>query len=153
MARELTLKQKGFIRDYIRLKNGTQAVRNNYDVVDESTTRSIASENLTKPHIRDEIELMMKEIDATEKIKKVINSNIQANKTTEYKGKIISSNKPDYAERRKTAKFLSELGGYLAPKQIQQQSVSLSIVRKLEGLTSNQLSVLLKEELEKLETS
>lgn len=51
MARMLTKKQKGFIKDYLKTGIGEVAVKNNYDVKDDNTARSIASENLTKPNI------------------------------------------------------------------------------------------------------
>lgn len=52
----LTKKQKGFVKDYIDTGNATQAVKNNYDVSNDLTARSIGSENLTKPNIQQAIE-------------------------------------------------------------------------------------------------
>lgn len=51
MARTLTKKQRGFVKDYIKTGVGSLAVKENYDVVTDETARAIASENLTKPHI------------------------------------------------------------------------------------------------------
>lgn len=51
MARTLTRKQKGFVKDFIKTGNGTLAAKNNYDVANDLTARVIASENLTKPNI------------------------------------------------------------------------------------------------------
>lgn len=51
MARELTKKQKGFVKDYVETGNGSLAAKKNYDVEADVTARSIASENLTKPNI------------------------------------------------------------------------------------------------------
>lgn len=51
MARNLTKKQQGFIKDYLKTGNGEISARNNYDVANDNTARSIASENLTKPNI------------------------------------------------------------------------------------------------------
>lgn len=49
--RKLTIKQRGFVKDYIETKNATEAVRRNYDVLDENTAGTIAVENLLKPAI------------------------------------------------------------------------------------------------------
>lgn len=49
--RKLTPKQKEFIQRYIETGNGTQAALEVYDVNNNNTARSIASENLTKPAI------------------------------------------------------------------------------------------------------
>jgi len=51
MARVLTKKQKGFVKDYIKTGNGTDSVKKNYDVASDQTARAMAYENLTKPHI------------------------------------------------------------------------------------------------------
>lgn len=49
-TKRLTKKERGFVKDYVKTENGTQAAFKNYDTTYE-TARSIASENLTKPHI------------------------------------------------------------------------------------------------------
>lgn len=55
MATKLTKKQKGFVKDYVKTGIGSLAVKENYDVTDDNTARAIASENLTKPNIVEEI--------------------------------------------------------------------------------------------------
>lgn len=56
MAKRLTTKQKAFAEEYIRNGgNGTQAAMKVYDTEDNATARSIASENLTKPNIMEEL--------------------------------------------------------------------------------------------------
>ena len=55
MARKLTKKQRGFVKDIIRTGNGTESALNNYEIKSEDKKRvaaSIASENLTKPEIQ-----------------------------------------------------------------------------------------------------
>lgn len=52
---KLTKKQRGFIRDYVLTENGVQSALKNYDVQDYKTASVIASENLDKPYIADEI--------------------------------------------------------------------------------------------------
>lgn len=53
----LTKKQKGFADDYALTGNGSFAAKQNYNVSSDLTARSIASENLTKPHIVEAIEI------------------------------------------------------------------------------------------------
>lgn len=57
---KLTKKQKGFVKDYVQTGIGSLAVKENYDVINDNTARSIASENLTKPAIIEEIEKVSK---------------------------------------------------------------------------------------------
>src|SRR5262245_3352043 len=48
----LTIKQRRFLKHYLKTGNGTQAALVAYDVTDANTARSIATENLRKPALR-----------------------------------------------------------------------------------------------------
>ena len=64
-AKKLTKKQKGFVKDYVKTGNGTQAVINNYKIKSINkvdVAKSIASENLTKPYILEEVKKEEKKI-------------------------------------------------------------------------------------------
>lgn len=62
-TKKLTLKQQGFIKDYVATNgNGTRAVLNNYDTTDYKTASVMASENLEKPCIREVIEKICKDL-------------------------------------------------------------------------------------------
>jgi hypothetical protein len=50
-ATKLSKKEKGFLKDYVKTGNGTEAALKNYDTTDENVAASIASENLRKPKI------------------------------------------------------------------------------------------------------
>jgi phage terminase small subunit len=70
MAKDLTKKQKGFIKDNIETGNATQAALNNYDIESddpENVAGAIGSENLTKPKIQEALkpvlEKYQKELD------------------------------------------------------------------------------------------
>lgn len=53
----LTIKQKKFVKAYVAMDgNGQEAAKKVYDVKTDTTARSIASENLTKPNIKFAIE-------------------------------------------------------------------------------------------------
>lgn len=56
MATKLTKKEKGFVKDYLKTGNGTQAVLKNYDTKNENTAATIAYENLRKPKILSAVE-------------------------------------------------------------------------------------------------
>lgn len=62
MAAEMTNKQKMFVKEYLKDLNGTQAaIRAGYS---EDSAKEIASENLTKPNIREALD---KELEARTK--------------------------------------------------------------------------------------
>jgi len=55
MARTLTKKQKGFVKDYLATGNGSLAAKLNYDVSTDESARAIASQNLTKEPIQEAV--------------------------------------------------------------------------------------------------
>ncbi len=60
MRNKLTLKQRKFVNNYVRLSgNGTKAALDAYDTADPAVAHSIASENLQKPTIQRAIELAL----------------------------------------------------------------------------------------------
>ena len=60
MEKKLTLKQNKFVKEYIKTGNGTQsAIKAGYS---KSTAKVIASENLTKPYVKEKIEKVMSEV-------------------------------------------------------------------------------------------
>lgn len=52
MARNLTVKQRRFVKAYVETGNGTEAAMQAYDTEDRHTAHAIASENLKKKSIR-----------------------------------------------------------------------------------------------------
>jgi phage terminase small subunit len=56
----LTAKQKAFAHKFIETKNATESVRGIYDVANDDVAKSIASENLSKPYLREYIHDIMK---------------------------------------------------------------------------------------------
>jgi len=67
--RKLTVKQREFIDETIKTKNPTEAVRRVYNLGGkkgiqlENTARAIASENLTKPNIKQEFQKRLTQLD------------------------------------------------------------------------------------------
>ena len=49
--KKLTPKQAGFVKDLVKTKNPTEAARLNYEVVNDNTASTIASENMRKPAV------------------------------------------------------------------------------------------------------
>ena len=60
----VTYKQKRFIQEYIKTNgNGKQSALRVYDTTKENIARSIASENLSKPNVKEELERALKKDD------------------------------------------------------------------------------------------
>ena len=56
MARTLTKKQRGFVKDYLETGNGTQAVLKNYNTTSTNMAAVIASVNIRKDKIQESIQ-------------------------------------------------------------------------------------------------
>jgi hypothetical protein len=57
---KLTYKQKKFVKEYINTNgNGTKAVLNVYDTKDKRTAAMIASKNLTKDNVQEELKQLL----------------------------------------------------------------------------------------------
>jgi len=148
MAREATLKQKQFAKEYVDTKgNGTQSALKVYDTEDNNTANNIASDNLLKPTVRQEIaKLLPKNIDVL--MSNVISNGLEATAQSSFEGEVMESSLPDYGERRKMASLVADIAGYKAPKQVEKRSVSVSI--ELDDKTPDELKLLLQQELSAL---
>ena len=77
-----TLKQKRFAHEYVKNGgNATKAALEAYDGVDYSSAKSMAMQNLQKPVVQEEINIILKKVHMTpeyalERLDKVINSGL-----------------------------------------------------------------------------
>lgn len=116
MADKLTKKEKGFIKDYIRTGNGVESALNNYDTEDYSTAGNIASENLKKPKIQNELQRLADRI-PDELLEEVHLQGLKAFRTIKSTddGDIIE---PDYAVRHKYLDSAYKIKGTYAPDKL-----------------------------------
>lgn len=76
MATKLTYKERGFVKDVVLGKSGTEAALNNYDIQGkdpDNVAAVIAHENLRKPKIADAISKAIKEDDIEQAFRKLLN--------------------------------------------------------------------------------
>lgn len=59
MSKKLTYKQKAFVNEFVKTKNATASAMNVYDVKSRTVAKSIGTENLSKPAIRQSIEVLL----------------------------------------------------------------------------------------------
>ena len=110
--RGLTVKQKKFVKAYVANDgNGQEAAKQVYDVRNDGIARSIASENLTKPNIKDAIEqaLIKHEITMDAAVKPIADG-LVANKQsfTDDEGTVTT---PDHSVRLKASAMALKLMG------------------------------------------
>lgn len=136
MARKLTLKQKGFVKDYIETKNATEAAARNYDVKDRNVANAIGAENLAKPSVDNAIQKALPD----DLLAKVHLEGLHATKRSGTGGMAIGIGKdgkvndfghtdidePDYAVRHKYLDSAYKIKGSYAPEK---RDVSVNIAQ------------------------
>lgn len=64
--RKLTLKQSKWVEETVNTLNPTEAARKAYNAKNSDVAKSIASENLAKPYLREAIEARLQDIGVTD---------------------------------------------------------------------------------------
>lgn len=137
MAKKLSKKEKGFIRDYVKTGNGTQSIMNNYNAKSEHVAGVMAVENLAKPRIQEVIKSIADRIpdELLERVhieglnaNRVISANITYGDADEKTNDFIEV--PDHAVRHKFLDSGYKLKGIYAPekKDITTQGERLSTI-------------------------
>lgn len=132
MATELTKKEKGFIKDYLETGNGTEAALKNYDTEDKNIAASIASQNLTKLKIQNEIRSIADSL-PDEDLIKVHKEGLQA----------TADDMPDYSVRHKYLDSAYKLKGAYAPDK----SINLNIEADITNPKARELADRYESEL------
>lgn len=60
---KLSFKEQEFVKEFVKTKNGTKSALKAYNTVSTDVAGAIASENLTKPKIREEIRRLLSDND------------------------------------------------------------------------------------------
>ena len=122
-----TLKQRGYVKDLLETKNGTEAVMRNYNVKDRNVAKVISSENLTKPNIKAMMEEALEGVGLTkEKIAKGIEEASHANNPIVFEGEVVSEY-PAHDTRLKAHRFAAELIDAFPAKKHETRSLHANI--------------------------
>ena len=122
-----TLKQRGFVKDLIETKNGTEAAMRNYDTKDRNTAHVIASENLLKPTVKTLMQEALESVGLTkDKIAKGIEDITKANQPIIFEGEVVSEY-PAHDTRLKAFRLSAELIDAFPAKKHENRSAHLNI--------------------------
>lgn len=120
MAKKLTQKQAQFVKNFVETGNGTASAMDAYEATTVDSAANIASQNLNKPKIADEIEkaLTKKGITA-DKIAQVIADGLEATKIGYDKEneEYFETGLPDHNARHKYLETVIEITGAKAPEK------------------------------------
>lgn len=111
--KKLTIKQKKFVKAYVANDgNGQEAVKAVYDVANDNVARNIASENLTKPNVKEAIELALIKHEITmDAAVKPIADGLKATKYFEANEDGTATGQPDHSVRLKASSMALKLMG------------------------------------------
>lgn len=135
MAKRLTPKEKGFVKDYLATGNGTEAAIKNYDTTSRKVASVIAAENLAKPRIQSVIldalpdELLSKVHREGLEANRVISANITYGDADEKTNDFIEV--PDHAVRHKYLESAYKLKGSFAPEKSLNMNVEIEVTPEL----------------------
>jgi hypothetical protein len=133
--RRLTYKQKAFINEFVKCKNGSEAAMKVYDVKNKNVARNIASTNLIKPNIRKSIDEHLRSSGYQPSV------SISRLMLTEEKGAGIKATASDSI---RASELLLKLSGNLIERK---QSTSVNV--NVDNLDKNEL-LKLKDKYDKL---
>lgn len=124
-VRQLTGKQKAFVKEYVKTKNGLQSALKAYETTDPNVAKVIASDNLTKPNIRRTIDeyLELAEYNPIDSIRSL--------RSNEIAGQGVKATASDSI---RASELLLKLSGAVIDRS---QSTSLNI--NVESLDKNEL--------------
>lgn len=126
--RRLTLKQKKFVRKFLETGNATEAASESYNAKDRVVAASIGKENLQKPQIIDELDIVMQEEGIEDR------TILRALKTNLEKGAGV---KARAADSNRAAELLLKIRGKLGGQQ--EGSKSLTFHQHYHGMTKTEL--------------
>lgn len=139
LLNKLTKKQRGFVKDYVKTENGTQAVMNNYDVKDSTVAKSIASENLTKPYVLEAVNLLKKSL--ADRIPDELLEQVHLDGLS-----AVSEDMPDYSVRHKYLDSAYKLKGSYAPEK----TTSLNLNLEARNIANPELETIRQDFINKL---
>jgi len=125
MSNKLTYKQKAFVNEFVKTKNATTSAMNVYDVKSREVAKSIGTENLSKPAIRQSIETLL-QASGYDPV-----SSVEALIENQEKGKGVKATASDSI--RASELLLKMSGNFIEKRQ------SVSVNYGLDGLSKGEL--------------
>ena len=143
MAKRLSLKEKGFAKDFLETKgNGTEAAFRNYNVKNRNSAAVIASQRLSDTRITNEIDRLMETADIKdETLMDKLKEGLDANHVASYRGEAQQTELPDQNIRHKFFQDAAKMKGWLK-EQVDVRSLNIDL--QLESMSNEQRKDLLR---------
>ena len=145
MAKQkLTIKQRGFIKEYVNTGNATKSALKVYGAKDYNTAKSIGHENLTKPHLAKEIKELMVGFGITDAtLFSNLRAGLRAVKIAEYKGELVETDIPDLQIQHKFLETALKLRDMYPSQKIESRNINIDM--ELEKMSKEELGALMKK--------
>ena len=146
--KQLTTKEKYFVRDFVETRNATESAMRNYNLKNKTNGSKVAYTLMQRPLVQRAIEQALdKEGLGVEKVAEKLRELINANLITQYEGGASETSLPDYSARQKAVNSLIEILGLKAPEK--HENLNANIDLALGKMTREQLL----EELKRFQDS
>lgn len=142
--RNITMKQRNFIKEYVETGNATKSALKIYDTKNYNVAKSIGQENLTKPYLIEEINSLMEGRGITdEKLLEKLEAGLAAVKISEYKGKLVETNIPDLQLQHKFLDTAFRLKDMYPSQRVESRNINVDL--ELERMSDLERKKLIKE--------
>lgn len=142
--KNLTIKQRRFVKEYVATGNATGSALSAYNVKNYNVAKSIGQENLTKPYLIEEINSLMEGRGITdEKLLEKLEAGLAAVKIVEYKGKLVETNIPDLQLQHKFLDTALRLKDMYPSQRVESRSINVDL--ELERMSDLERKKLIKE--------
>lgn len=149
--KKLSLKEKGFAKDFIKTKNATEAAVLNYNVKNRKSAALVGCKNLKKPRILREIDRLMEDQKITDPfLMTTLKEGLKANFIASYKGEAELTGIADHNIRHKFLQDALKMKGFLR-EQVDVRSLNIDV--ELENMPKEEITKLLKGLLKENESS
>ena len=109
---QLTIKQRKFIKEYIATGNATKSALAVYDTNNYNTAKSIGYENLTKLHLKKEVESLMGEAGINNvMLLDCLKAGLDSKLIAQYNSMVVETDIPDHNNRHKFLEIAIKLRG------------------------------------------
>lgn len=146
--KRLSLKQKGFAKDFVESRNATEAAMKNYNCKNRISAAVTGNHALTSPQVIREIDRIMAEKDITDDfLMGKLREGLDANVVSNFKGDVEETEVPDKYVRHKYLQDALKMKGFLK-EQVDVRSLNLDV--QLENMTPEELSGILRGMLKQI---
>ena len=146
----LSPKRREFIKHYVDNGfNGRKTASAIHNVNSDAVARSTASRVLSNKNVQSGIVEYLRSKEIQDRVSDVLQEGLNANRVSDYKGTLRTTDVPDHSERRKTASLVGDFLG-LKSKTLETTTKRIELTASLNDMSESDLRLMLTKEIKTL---